>query len=231
MDIKPLIIAGSGPSLALRLNEIAVMDIPVAAVSTTVRVIPRPNYWVTADNINHHHGGEKAYETARCETVRKVVPDTLNAFWSKYPNVEYVHISSLKSIDRKTKKKREYFDGHGPLRSFNRSMTFCIQWAFLHFNCLIFCGMDLRSDPKNPYAYETKVYQKKINSLNKGHLREIAMIKSWSPLALKRGFVWLNWNEDKSPMATACHGEFDGRTPLDRLFEAALGNPTGVESD
>jgi hypothetical protein len=194
-------------------------------------VIRKPDYWITLDDINHHHGGQRAYEVAKDPDVRKVVPRHREYFWNKFPNLDLVNIYQHRSMARdKARTIREYFDGgDGVLRAFNRSMTFAVQWAFHHFNCVIFCGMDMRSDPKQPYVYLEKMKGSTINSQNTNHRRELAQLKTWSPIVLSKGCVWLNWNTEGSPMATVCHGEFNGRSGLDASFRAALGEAASVE--
>ena len=230
VECKPVVICGSGPSLSQRLLAFDALDIPIVAVSTAVRVIRRPDYWALLDDINHHHGGQKAYEVARDPAVCKVVPATRKYFWDKFPNLECVNIYSINHRARdKARTKREYFDGgDGVLRAFNRSMPFAIQWAFHHFNCAIFCGMDLRSDLKQPYVYAEAMKSNQVNTQNGNHRKELAQIKAWSKLALAAGYVWLNWNPPESPMATACHGEFDGRERLSSVFAAAVGEAPSV---
>lgn len=234
MECRPVIIAGSGPSLRHRLDDIAALDIPVAAVSTAIRVLPKPDYWVLLDDINHHHGGQKALVVARDESVRKAIPSHRHYFWAKFPNVEMVDMHSPKSQVRddsvRGKVHRQYFDGRGGvLRGYNRSMTFATQWAFLHFNCAIFCGVDHRTDPSKPYVYDYKLKPSQINSQNNNHRSELAQLIEWSPIAHAAGYVWLDWNAEGSPMKRACHGVFDGRESLDSVFGRALEHPATLE--
>ncbi len=194
------------------------------AVSTAIRAIPKPDIWVVVDDINMHHGGHDAFKSARDPDVKKVVPSTRRYFWDKFPNVQFVNIYRENHHDRYTKNKRRFFDGgNGVLRAFNRSMTFAIQWTFHHYNCAIFCGMDQHTDMKKPYVYEGNMKPNMVNTQNSNHRKELAQIKVWAPLALSKGFVWLNWNPAGSPMATACHGEFDGCERVGSVFRAALG--------
>ncbi len=227
---RPVIICGSGPCLSDRLVQLdRLRGIPILAVSTAIRVIEKPDIWVVLDDINHHHGGHQAYESARDKDVKKVVHSTRHYFWDKFPNVEYVHVYRENHKDRHSKKKRRFFDGgDGVLRGFNRSMTFAIQWAFHHYNCAIFCGMDHLTTAEIPYAYDGEMQPKMVENQNNNHRKELHQIKVWSPLALSKGFVWLNWCPAGSPMATACHGEFDGFESVDRVFRAALGDVSDV---
>ena len=234
MVCRPVIIAGSGPSLSCRLKDIAESGIPVAAVSTAIRVLPKPDYWVLLDDINHHHGGQKAFDSARDESVRKVTPCHRHYFWDKFPNVEKVDMSSPKSQVRddsvRGKVYRKYFDGRGGvLRAYNRSMTFCIQWAFLHFNCAIFCGMDHRTDRTKPYVYSYEIKASQVNSQNHNHRSELAQLIEWRPIAHAAGYIWLDWNVEGSPMKRACHGVFNGRESLDSVFGRALEQPAALE--
>jgi len=205
-------------------------EIPVLAVSTAIRVIPKPHIWVCIDNITHHHG-KRAFDSARDPYVQKVVPDHAKFFWEKFPNMEFVTMHGKKELMRnKERTERQVFDGlGGVIRSFNRSMTFAVQWAFNHYNCLIFCGMDHDTKPDVPYVYDEILLPKICSVQNKNHRKELAQLIAWKPIVLSKGMVWLNWCPPESPMATVCHGEFDGYDTLDSVFGVALGAVPGVE--
>ena len=91
--------------------------------------------------------------------------------------------------------------------------------------------MDLRSDPDQPYVYAEQLRGSRVNTANHNHRQEYGQLKKWSPLALAKGIVWLNWNVNQSPMATICHGEFDGSADIHQQFGVALAGGPGVRPE
>lgn len=175
--------------------------IPLAAISTAIRAVPDPTYWLLIDRLNRFHG-KGACVYAMDPKIIKVIPDTRRRFFLDYPNVIAVHRSAVGRVDRRGN-RRKYFDGcGGVLRdSVNRSMLFAIQWLCLHHNVLIFTGMDMRTKLDDAYVHSEQLKGKgQVNTHNHNHRLEFKQLRQWAALMPDLGIQWLSWCAPGSPM-------------------------------
>ena len=156
-----VILACSGPSYNKVKDDIHSLNLPIVAVSTTIRLIPEPDVWVFADNVNKFHGkqGRKAWLNPN---IHKVIPtgrgkiqkgvEGVNVERVKYsrnakPGQVYKKYVDGKLVD-KGEGVREVFDGKVPIyRGPHKSVTVAIQWLHLvGVKNVIWVGMDLTED-------------------------------------------------------------------------------------
>lgn len=193
-----MIVCGSGPSLA----KVPLYDpgLPVAAVSTAIRYVHRPDYWILVDRMNKNHGPEGKF-AAKEAAIPKVVPASRKAVWHEYPNLVLVNRSS----------KASFFDDTPNMvsRSFNRSMIFAVEFLMkiAGFDVLVFAGLDLRVDPDQPYVHEQSLKANRVNTRNHNHQIELRNLHKFGDQAAKKGILWLNWTPG-SPLE-GIMGDFD----------------------
>lgn len=191
---NPVIICASGPSLVRVPYEKP--GYPLAAISTAIRMIPSPDYWILCDRAEEAHG-EEGQAALRNDQVKKVVPGDREKVFEMFPNVEVV--------PRWGNKERSFMDGGpGVLTGVSRSMMFAVQWLGKHFDTLIFAGVDLNvEDPEFPWAHDyfpprrstTKENMARhVGCMKKGLDREYHQLRVWAPIAKEKGVRWLSWS-------------------------------------
>jgi hypothetical protein len=186
------VLACSGPSL----NSVDVysLGLPVAAVSTAIRKISRPNYWLLADYLNEMHGeeGKIAYEDP---SIIKVVPDNKI---SANSNPQSLVLCKYDTSTRWPDLDKHLFSGNQPfVRGPHKSVTFGIQWLhFIGVKRIIWAGNDLSaSSMRGKYCYEVKDFDmKKEYNYHKTLDQTTEALRKWYPIALQRGFEWYSWN-------------------------------------
>lgn len=223
--VKPVIVCGSGPSLA-KVDVYAMQDhgIPICAVSTAIRHLYKPpgrldksrhffggfperapDYWCLVDNVHAAHGPE-GYMAAKDDRVKKVLPDNRKVMIDRFggANTEFIR--------RKSCPPGKFMDDTSRclIKRINRSMPFAIEWLckLTEHDVLIFAGVDLRIDPEKPYVHDGRL-KNKVGSKDQQHTREFNIVKEWYPIAQANGITWLCWCEG-SPMNTYME-PFDGR--------------------
>tara|TARA_Y100000004_G_scaffold126365_1_gene142225 strand:+ start:1 stop:1749 length:1749 start_codon:yes stop_codon:yes gene_type:complete len=206
-----VILACSGPSYNLVKDDLHALNLPIVAVSTTIRLIPEPDVWVFADNVNKFHGkqGRKAWLNPN---IHKVIPtgrgkiqkgvEGVNVERVKYsrnakPGQVYKKYVDGKLVD-KGEGVREVFDGKVPIyRGPHKSVTVAIQWLHLvGVKNVIWVGADLTATSiDDKYAYETTPYDrtKKANYLRTLTATE-RYIRRWWPKAQSKGLKWFSWS-------------------------------------
>lgn len=184
----------SGPSL--NLVDPFELGLPVVVVSTAIRIITNPHYWILADYLNEMHGqeGNVAYQN---ENIIKVVPT--NKISNKHSNLirNFVEIPYAESDNQFQDRYSHLFSGNAPLlKGPHKSATFAVQALhYMGVKNIIWVGNDLyASNPKEKYAYEStdqdlrKAYNYTI-TLDQVH----KTLKDWYSYAVRRGFNWYSW--------------------------------------
>jgi len=188
------VIACSGPSL----NKVDCfsLGIPVIAISTAIRSIQKPDYWLLADYLNEMHGeeGKKAWED---RTVKKVIPENKVRPKKVEARNDFIMINCKSTNVASDNVYEILFDPNLPLlRGPHKSVTTAIQWAHINgATKLIFAGNDLKADSmETKYSYETKSYDlKKKHNFKKTLDQVMTCLEVWYPIARKRGFEWYSW--------------------------------------
>lgn len=184
----------SGPSLNL-VNPFE-LGLPVVAISTAIRKIPNPHYWILADYLNEMHGpeGNSAYQN---ENILKIVPkNKINPrHASMIRNYKDIHYSST---DKTIPNVMDHlFSGNLPLlKGPHKSVTFAIQWLHhVGVKNVIWVGNNLHAaSAQEKYAYESTALD-----LKKSHNYTITLdqvhrsLKDWYPKAKSLGYTWYSW--------------------------------------
>ena len=186
------VLACSGPSL--NTVDPFSLGLPVVVISTAIRKIPNPNFWIMADYLNEMHGleGSKAYSSA---DVIKVIPE---GKISTGANPQSVVLCKYDTSTRWPDLDSALFTGTQPfIRGPHKSVTFGVQWLhYIGVKNIIWVGNDLKANSmKEKYAYEVKDFDmKKSHNYDKTLDQTANALKSWYPIAVKRGFQWFSWN-------------------------------------
>lgn len=191
--MNPVIICASGPSLGRVPYEEP--GYPLAAISTAIRMVPSPDYWILVDRAEEAHG-EEGKVALRNDQVKKVVPGDREKVFEMFPNVQVV--------PRWGNKERSFMDGGpGVVTGVNRSILLAVQWLGKHFDTLIFAGVDLNvEDPEFPWVHDyfpprrstTKENMAShVLSMEKGLDKEYHQLRVWHPIAKEKGVTWLAW--------------------------------------
>jgi hypothetical protein len=185
------VLACSGPSL----NSVDVysLGLPVVAISTAIRTIPKPNYWILADYLNEMHGdnGKLAYSN---EEIVKVIPDNKI---SGDADPKSLVLCKYDTSTRWPDLDKHLFSGNEPfVRGPHKSVTFGIQWLHhVGVKKIIWAGNDLTATSmKGKYSYEVQDFDMKKEYNYMKTLDQTAdALKKWYPIALERGFEWYSW--------------------------------------
>lgn len=185
---KPVILCASGPSLAL--VPYREPGYPLAAISTAIRTVEEPDYWLLVDRVKDEHGPE-GKAAVRNPKVVKVIPKDREQIFSGVPNLEVVQ-----RYHPGPKTGHEFMDGKGGVvTGLNRSILFAVQWLAKHFDTLIFAGVDLKAKGATPWVHDFEPPQKnRVNSMNKNLDLERRQLRQWAPIAASRGVRWLSWS-------------------------------------
>jgi hypothetical protein len=192
LNYETCVIACSGPSL----NKVDVfsLGLPVVAISTTIRKIPNPNYWVCSDYLNDMHAdeGKRAYENA--DIIKIFQEDKLlNPEKAKNLFAYKVH-----KTNKNSNVPTDLFDFSKPfIRGPHKSVTFAIQWAHsVGIKNIIFAGNDLYAssiDDKYCYGISETDKRKKHNFLKT--LNEVKdTLVWWYTFAKQKGYEWYSWD-------------------------------------
>jgi len=185
------VLACSGPSLN-RVDPFS-LGLPVVAVSTAIRKITNPHFWVMADYLNEMHGleGSNAYSDS---SIIKVLPEGKVSVGA---NPQSVVLCNYDTSTRYPDLDSNLFTGHQPfIRGPHKSVTFGLQWLhYIGVKNIIWVGNDLKANSmKEKYAYEVKDFDmKKAYNYDKTLDQTANSLKQWYPIALKRGFKWFSW--------------------------------------
>ena len=184
----------SGPSL--NLVDPFSLGFPVVCVSTAIRSIPNPHFWILADFLNEMHGseGNAAYQN---ENIVKILPagkvnPRQNATVRNYQEIKYS--DSDRTIRDTT---THLFSGELPmLKGPHKSATFAIQW--LHYagvKNVIWVGNDLNApSAKGKYSYESNASDlRKAHNFNTTLDQVHQSLKLWYPKAKTLGYTWSSW--------------------------------------
>lgn len=184
----------SGPSL--NLVDPFLLGVPVVVVSTAIRKIPNPHYWILADYLNEMHGveGNAAYQN---ENIVKVVPKSkINPRHSgiirNYSDIPY------SNTDKTIPNVMDHlFSGQLPLlKGPHKSVTFAVQWLhYVGVKNIIWVGNNLHAaSAQEKYAYESNA-----TDLKKSHNYTVTLdqvhraLKDWYPKAQSLGYNWYSW--------------------------------------
>ena len=184
----------SGPSL--NLVDPFSLGLPVVAVSTAIRKIPNPHYWILADYLNEMHGSEGniGYQN---ENIIKIMPSGKISPKHKQICRNYKEIS-YSDTDRTIKDINAHlFSGKLPLlKGPHKSATFAIQWLHhVGVKNVIWVGNNLNA----PSAAEKYAYESTSTDLRKSHNYNVTLdqvhrsLKEWYPKAIELGYSWYSW--------------------------------------
>jgi len=188
------VLACSGPSL--NLVDPFELGVPVVAVSTAIRVITNPHYWVLADFLNEMHGeeGSVAYQN---ENVVKVVPMGKTHIRHKTNIRNAVNVPYQDAAPNSPSKEAHLFSGKYPLlKGPHKSVTLAIQWLHqVGVKKVIWVGNNLRAiSPEEKYAYKsTSTDLRKAHNYSATLDQSHRALKEWYPIAKKKGFEWYSW--------------------------------------
>ena len=186
---KPVIMCCSGPSL--RKVDVFAPGLPVAVVSTAIRTVPGPDYWIFVDRATHKHGDEGQFACGSPK-IRKIMPSGRSKGCKVYLNTIWVGVT-----DQTKSRKRSFMDGGNPpiITQFKRSSLFAIQWLIVEgFNDIIFAGCDLSASREDPYSYKASMVEKLLRRQNQGHKRELVQLADWTKIAASKGVRFLSWS-------------------------------------
>lgn len=207
--MRSVILAASGPSL--NTDKLAETTLPIAAISTAVRVLPFANFWFFIDPPNLNYGPDRGMKFISDPYIRKICPSRRQntaLISAKHPNLECVEYSTSDELDAKN--KRRFMDGKMPLlRTNHLSLPFAIQFLVMQgYTRLIFAGVDLNTNTKRPRVwgdFDEQSINKKKNPTGKmtvanaafqqnKHNRLFETLKAWAPIAKANGIEFLNWS-------------------------------------
>lgn len=184
----------SGPSL--NLVDPFSLGVPVVCVSTAIRTITNPHYWILADFLNEMHGseGNTAYQN---ENIVKILPTgkVNQRNGSSIRNYQEIRYSDSDRTIGDTQK--HLFSGNLPLlKGPHKSATFAIQC--LHYagvKNVIWVGNDLNAiSAKEKYSYESNTTDlRKAHNFNTTLDQVHQSLKSWYPRAKELGYTWTSW--------------------------------------
>jgi hypothetical protein len=185
------VFACSGPSL--NTVDVFSLNLPVVAISTAIRKIENPHYWVYSDYLNEMHGeqGKRAYLN---DNITKIIQDGKSSPHLTSNNLKiYLCEKSNRNYDIKN-----LFDFDKPfLKGPHKSITFAIQWAHsIGVKNIIFAGNDLKAESmEKKYCYDvTDIDMKKKHNYIKTLNEVETYLRLWYPIALNRGYKWYAWN-------------------------------------
>jgi hypothetical protein len=184
----------SGPSL--NLVDPFLLGVPVVVVSTAIRKISNPHYWILADYLNEMHGaeGNAAYQN---ENIVKIVPKGKvnvrhNALLRNYYDIPY------SNTDKTIPNVMDHlFSGQLPLlKGPHKSVTFAVQWLHhVGVKNIIWVGNNLHAAS----AHEKYAYESTATDLKKSHNYTVTLdqvhraLKDWYPKAQSLGHKWYSW--------------------------------------
>ena len=194
------VFACSGPSLN-KVDPFS-LGLPVIAISTAIRKIPNPDYWVYSDYINEMHGleGKAAFENPNILKITQkgkergygaMVGKNITSYECELTNRHY---------DRSNVFNPGKIFSKGP----HKSVSFGIQWAHsVGFKNIIFCGNDLQANSlEEKYCYPVQSFDIKKKHNFKRTLDEVQdYMRDWYPIATEKGYRWFSWE---------CGSVFDG---------------------
>lgn len=186
-----IIVACPGPSLFS--VDLKKPNLPIAAVSTAIRCIPEPDFWIFVDRIKPIHGDEAPRALVNPNVV-KVVPSGRKALFKNSPNMIFQERSGLIG-DRKNRLTRV-------IRTNGQSLELAVQWLIIcgGFDQLIFAGCDLNVTKLKPYAHAGKPcdreYRAQLNNFRK--LKK--QLQEFASIAEETGRKLLSWTPDPSPL-------------------------------
>lgn len=186
------VLACSGPSL--NTVDPFSLGLPVVVVSTAIRKITKPHFWVIADYLNEMHGveGSLAYSDPN---IVKILPE---GKVSSGANAQSVVLCNYDTSTRWPDVESVLFNGAQPfIRGPHKSVTFAIQWLhYIGVKNVIWVGNDLKANSmREKYCYEVQEFDmKKAYNYDKTLDQTAGALRQWYPIALKRGFKWFSWN-------------------------------------
>lgn len=185
------VLACSGPSLN-KVDPFS-LGLPVVVVSTGIRKINKPHFWVMADYLNEMHGIEGSIAYSDPDIV-KVLPE---GKVSSGANAQSVVLCQYDTSTRWPDLDSSLFTGNQPfIRGPHKSVTFGLQWLhYIGVKNVIWVGNDLKANSmKEKYCYEVKDFDmKKAYNYDKTLDQTADALRNWYPIALKRGFKWFSW--------------------------------------
>lgn len=189
MTQRSVILACSGP--CLRDVDVKGAGLPIAAISTAIRCFTRPEFWIFIDRPNPHYGPDRGALYLNDPSIKKITQERLRQKMPAYPNLHFVPYNSNGEDEG-----RSFMDGKAKLlRTCHRSSLFAVQWLIRQgFTKLIFAGVNLNSDPTDPYAYDATMAENIAREANHQHLKELEYLRQWTPLAAMNGITFLSWS-------------------------------------
>jgi hypothetical protein len=186
------VLACSGPSL--NTVDVYSLGLPVVAISTAIRKIHKPDFWIIADFLNEMHGEEGKAAYANPDIIKIVPSDKVSH------NVEHKSLVMCEydTATRWPNINQLLFNGKQPfLRGPHKSVTFGIQWLhYVGVKNIIWAGNDLTATSmREKYCYPVKEFDmKKEYNYQKTLDHTAQTLKDWYPIAQQKGFKWYSWN-------------------------------------
>lgn len=225
------VLACSGPSL----NNVDVfsLGLPVVAVSTAIRKIPDPDFWILADYLNEMHDeqGRNAYSNPE---IIKVIPDNKISSGS---NPQSLVLCNYDTSTRWPDLEKHLFNGKQPfIRGPHKSVTFAVQWLhYIGVKKIIWAGNDLTAKSmKGKYCYEVKSFDmKKEYNYSKTLDQTADALKKWYPIARSKNLEWYSWNcgnvfESFVPKFDIDAWEKEGKNKV--VFQNIVINPNSIKN-
>jgi len=189
-ECDAVIVVCSGPSLDMdAVTDAAVEeDADVCAISTALRVVMTPDYWVFLDRPNRKHG-ERIAVALPDPTITKVTQSKRYAALCGYPAMVFIPQNR-----RTADEGRTFMDGKpGYIRGPNRSILHAVQFlCYEGYKRLIFAGVDLTTTLEQPYCHDLKIEKRSLELQNDGHRNTLEYLRQWTPIAAERGIRFIS---------------------------------------
>lgn len=185
-----IILCCSGPSFDIaKVMKLAVGGASIAAISTAIRVVNYPDYWVFLDAPNHKHGPHGYWALDNPE-ITKITQASHHERLHEKPSMVFIPMNKVHEDEGRT-----FMDGRIPyLRAAKRSLLHAVQFFCDEgFTRLIFAGCDLTMTVDSAYCHDLKVEAKRALPLQiDGLNNELECLRAWTPIAAARGIRFVS---------------------------------------
>lgn len=159
----------------------------MAAVSTAIRCIHDPAYWILWDGRSNDYREQGAAAFAS-PAVMKVTRDRFRPLLNHHPNMRFIRWNTgihSPLIDKQ----------HELIVPRMRSIFVAIKWLVRQgFDELIFAGCDLRMTEQSTYAHGAAVDRHDMLEHNESMRREGEHLERWTVEAALAGVKFLSWS-------------------------------------
>lgn len=208
-----IVLCGSGPSL--HSVPWSSCGIDLCAVSTAIRAVTSPKYWVFMDRPTKPEFGPDSMSVIHDADVIKACPDyhTLKRMLGGKPSMRWCRMERLRENEsrRAVVRSRSFIgdDRDCYIKPVNASMMLAIQFVVREgYDTLIFAGVDLKTDPDKPYCHDFQIHEKARRGRNgqiamkqQTHDNLLGLLREWNEVAKLNGIRFLSWTPG-SPINT-----------------------------